>query len=187
MRSEVIFVKLPKSLTPHSSKDVYTTCELINLNLPVLFPGLISDIMQKFMPLLNRHCSIHLNYRKYFSEHVIMFNNFRGTIYENVVSDVSGNNMCLVLSDICTKHVLCGSMSHDKLCAPTQSTAELPATAELFRETLTVSLLFIAIIYQILQELASLIHLIKIIDIVDDNVNDDNVVNRHGLWGTKII
>ena len=136
--------------------------------------------MQNFMPWLNRHSSFQLYYWKYFSENVIMFNNFRGTIYENVVSDVSGNNMCLVLSDICTKHVLCGSMSHDKLCAPTQSTAELPATAELFRETLTVSLLFIAIRYQVFQGLASLIHLIKIIDIVNDNVNDNNVVNRRG-------
>ena len=114
-----------------------------------------------------------------------MFNNFRGTIYEDVVSDVSGNNMCLVLSDICSKHVSCDIMSCDKLCVVAQSTIVLPAAAELLREALTVSLLFIAIIYQIFQELDNLIHLIKIIDIVNDNVNNENVVNRHGLWELK--
>ena len=54
-------LKLPKSLTPHSSKDICTTYELIKLcNLPALFPNLVSDNTQKSELSLIRHCSTKL-------------------------------------------------------------------------------------------------------------------------------
>ena len=113
---KLYLLKLPKSLTPHSSKDVCTTCELINLILSELFSGFISDIMQKYKSLLIRHCSIKLKDRKYFSEgeHVIVFDNFRGTSYEAVVSEILGNNTYLVLCENGTKHVSGDNMSRDK-------------------------------------------------------------------------
>ena len=178
-------LKLPKCLTP-LSKVVCITCELINLNLTDLFPGLISDIMQNFMPWLTRHSSFQLYFRKYFSENVIMFNNFRGTIYENVVSDVTGNNMFLVLSDVCIMHVSCGSMS--KSCAAAaRPTVELTGSSRTAVGSVDSSNTVDSNNISDTSKLVNLIHLVKIIDIVDDNVNDNNVVNRHGLWGTKII
>ena len=178
-------LKFPKCLTP-LSKDVYTIREFMNLNFTDLFPGLISDIMQNFMPWLIRYCSFQLYFRKYFSEHVIIVKYFRGTIFNDVVSVVSVNNMFLVLSDVRIMLVSCGSMS--KSCAATaQATPELPVSADAGPGSVDSSNTVDSNNISDTSELASLIHLIKIIDIVDDNVNVNNVVNRHGLWGTKII
>ena len=169
-------LKFPKSLTP-LSKDVYTTCELINLNLPDLFPGLISDIMQNFMPWLIRYCSFQLYYRKYFSEHVIIVKYFRGTIYIDVVSVVTVNNMFLVLSDVCIMHVSCGSMS--KSCAAAaRPTVELTGSSRTAVGSVDSSNTVDGNNISDTLELVNLIHLIKIIDIVDDNVNDYNVDNQ---------
>ena len=104
-----------------------------------------------------------------------MFNNFRGTIYKDVVSAVSGNNMCLVLSDVCIKHVSCGSMS----CAATaQPTAELTGSSRTAAGNADSITTVDSNNISDTSELVNLIHLIKIIDIVDDNVNDYNVVNQ---------
>ena len=111
-----------------------------------------------------------------------MFNNFRGTIVDNVVSDVTGNNMFLVLSDVCIMHVSCGSMS--KSCAAAQATPVLTGSSTTAVGSVDSSNTVDGNKISDTLELVKLIHLIKIIDIVDDNVNDYNVVNRHDLWGT---
>ena len=61
---------------------------------------------------------------------MIVFDNFRGTSYEAVVSEILGNNTYLVLCENGTKHVSGDNMSHDKSRAATaQPTAVLPAAA----------------------------------------------------------
>ena len=160
--------------------------ELIKLgSLPALFPGLVSDNTQKSELSLIRHCSTKLKYRKYFSEgeQVIAFNNFRGTSYEDVVSNVLGNNTCLVLSDNCTKHVSSDIMSHDKSCAAAQSTIVLPAAAKAAPGSVDSISTVDSDNVSDTSELGN----VKTnsfnqnnYDIVDDNVNNNNVVNRRG-------
>ena len=92
--TSLAFICKVHGLTPHSSTD-RCPYELIKLGgLPVIFPGLVSDNNQKQELSLIRHCSTKLKDRKYFSEgeHVIVFDNFRGTSYEAVVSEILGNN-----------------------------------------------------------------------------------------------
>ena len=129
------------------------------------------------MSWLIRYSSFHLYFRKYFSEQVIIVKYFRGTIFDNVVSVVSVNNMFLVLSDVRIMIVSCGSMS--KSCAATaQATPELPVSADAGPGSVDSSNTVDSNNISDTSELASLIHLIKIIDIVDDNVNDYYVVNQ---------
>ena len=117
-------------LTPHSSTD-RCPYELIKLgNLPSLFPNLISDNLQKSESTVIRHSANKLKLRKSFQEgeRVVVYDNFRGTSYSAVVSEILGTNTYLVISDNGTKHVSGDVMSRDKSCA-TQPTAVVPPVA----------------------------------------------------------
>ena len=120
-------------LTPHSSTD-RCPYELIKLGgLPDLFPGLVSDSSQNQELKLNRYCSINMKNRKYFAEgdNVVIFDKFKGTSYQAIVSEILGNNTYLVLCENGTKHVSGDNMSRDKSRAATaHPTGALPATAE---------------------------------------------------------
>ena len=169
-------------LTPHSSTD-RCPYELIKLgNLPSLFPNLVSDNTQKSELSLIRHCSNKLKNRKSFSEgeYVIVYDNFRGTSYEAVVSEVLGNNTYLVLSDNGTKHVSGDVMSRDMSRAAAQPTVVLPAAAEAAPDSVdsisTVDSDNMSDISRI-RQCNSFNH--NNYDIVNNNVND-NIVNRRG-------
>ena len=101
-------------LTPHSSTD-RCPFELIKLgNLPPLFPSLVHDINKTSELTVTRHCADKLRKRKSFSEGdlVIVYDNFTKLSYEAVVSEISGTNNYVVLSDNGFKHVSGDVMSH---------------------------------------------------------------------------
>ena len=76
-----------------------------------------------------RHCTNKLKHRKVFSEgeNVIVYDNFRGTSYPAVVSEILGTNTYLVLSDNGTKHVSGDVISRDKSRAIQPTAVEPPA------------------------------------------------------------
>ena len=173
-------------LTPHSSTD-RCPYELIKVGgLPDLFPGLVSDNSQKQELTLNRHCSTKLKKRKYFAEgeHVIIYDKFKGTSYEAIVSEILGNNTYLVLCENGTKHVSGDNMSRDKSHAATaQPTAELPATAEAEPGSVDSSSTVDSDNESVTSDLSDDLTLLNSFnhnnyDIVDDNVHNDNVVNQ---------
>ena len=172
--------------TPHSSTD-RPPYELIKLgNLPNLFPNLVSDTTQKSELSLIRHCSTKLKNRKSFCEgqHVIVYDNFRGTSYEAVVSEVLGNNTYLVLSDNGTKHVSGDVMSRDMSRAAAQPTVVLPAAAEAAPDSVDSISTVDSDNESVTSELSEDLTLPNSYnydnyDNVNDNVND-NVVHRRG-------
>ena len=185
--TSLAFICKVHGLTPHSSTD-RCPYELIKLGgLPVIFPGLVSDNNQKQELSLIRHCSTKLKDRKYFSEgeHVIVFDNFRGTSYEAVVSEILGNNTYLVLCENGTKHVSGDNMSRDKSRAAAQPTVVLPAAAEAAPGSVDSISTVDSDNESVTSELSDDLTLLNSFnqnnyDIVDDNVNNDNVVNRRG-------
>ena len=173
-------------LTPHSSTD-RCPYELIKVGgLPDLFPGLVSDNSQKQELTLTRHCSNNMKKRKYFAEgdNVIIYDKFKGTSYQAIVSEILGNNTYLVLCENGTKHVSGDNMSRDKSRAATaQPTAELPATAEAEPGSVDSSSTVDSDNESVTSDLSDDLTLLNSFnhnnyDIVDDNVHDDNVVNQ---------
>ena len=115
---------------------------------------------------------------------MIIYDKFKGTSYQAIVSEILGNNTYLVLCENGTKHVSGDNMSRDKSRAATaHPTDALRATADAGLGSVDSSSTVDSDNESVTSDLSDDLTLLNSFnhnnyDIVDDNVHNDNVVNQ---------